>query len=126
MSNSISFIGNCTTDAKVKNVNGNSVLEVTVANNVGYGEKQSTNWIRVSYWKNAEKLANYLVKGQPVFVSGELTSNEYTTQDGRTKMQLSVRANNMDFVGKKSTESESNIKVHNPPAMDYDYDDMPF
>lgn len=132
MSNSINFVGHCSSDAKVRTApNGNQVLEVSVANNIGYGEKQVTNWIRVSYWtKNAEKLLEYFTKGQSVFVSGELSTNEYFAQDGTKKFQLLVRANIVELVGKKSSDSESNIKTHNPQqtSSNYDYDDndIPF
>ena len=132
MSNSINFVGHCSSDAQVRTApNGNQVLEVSVANNIGYGEKQVTNWIRVSYWtKNAEKLLEYFTKGQSVFVSGELSTNEYFAQDGTKKFQLLVRANIVELVGKKSSDSESNIKTHNPQqtSSNYDYDDndIPF
>ena len=132
MSNSFNFVGYCTGDAKVRTIpNGSQVLEVSVANNVGYGEKQNTNWCKVSYWtKNADKLVDFFVKGQPVFVSGEMTSNEYTAQDGTKRFNLSVKANILDLVGKKSTDGDSNVKVHNPPqtSSNYDYDenDVPF
>lgn len=132
MSNSINFVGHCSSDAKVRTTpNGNQVLEVSVANNIGYGEKQVTNWIRVSYWtKNAEKLLEYFIKGQSVFVSGELSTNEYFAQDGTKKFQLLVRANIVELVGKKSSDSESNVKTHNPQqtSSNYGYDDndIPF
>jgi single-strand DNA-binding protein len=128
MSNAISFMGYCCGDAKVKNINDNTVLEVTVANKVGYGDKQITNWMRVSYWKNAEKMLELCSKGQQVFVSGELANNEYTAQDGTKKSYLGIRANILDIAGKKATDSDSNIKVHNPPetSSNYDYDDIPF
>lgn len=132
MANSFNFVGHCTGDAKVRTIpNGSQVLEVSVANNSGFGEKQVTNWLRVSYWtKGAEKLAEYLVKGQQVFVSGELSTNEYSAQDGTKKTQLLVKANILEFTGKKSSDGDSNIKTHNPPqtSSNYDYDenDVPF
>lgn len=130
MSNSINFVGHCSSDAKVRTIaNGNQVLEVSVANNVGYGEKQVTNWIRVSYWtKNADKLLEYFTKGQSVFVSGELSTNEYFAQDGNKRFQLLVKANILELVGKKSSDTDSNTKNYNPPptSSNYDYDDIPF
>lgn len=130
MSNSINFVGHCSSDAKVRTIaNGNQVLEVSVANNVGYGEKQVTNWIRVSYWtKNADKLLEYFTKGQSVFVSGELSTNEYFAQDGNKRFQLLVKANILELVGKKYSDTDSNTKNYNPPptSSNYDYDDIPF
>jgi single-strand DNA-binding protein len=129
MSNSINFVGHCSSDAKVRTIaNGNQVLEVSVANNVGYGDKQVTNWIRVSYWtKNADKLLEYFTKGQSVFVSGELSTNEYFAQDGNKRFQLLVKATILELVGKKSSDTDSNVKTYNPPETSSNYDDdMPF
>lgn len=132
MSNCINFVGHCSSDAKVRTIpNGNQVLEVSVANNVGYGDKQVTNWIRVSYWtKNADKLLDYFIKGQSIFVSGELSTNEYFAQDGTKRFQLLVKANIVELVGKKSSDAESNSKIQNAPqtSSNYDYDDndIPF
>ncbi|MDP3905138.1 MAG: single-stranded DNA-binding protein, partial [Methylococcaceae bacterium] len=79
------------------------VLNVRVANNVGFGDKQQTLWIRVAVWgKRAEgQLANYLKKGQQVFVSGELSQSEYRANDGTTRTSLELNANILDLVGKR-------------------------
>jgi single-strand DNA-binding protein len=80
MSNVFSFTGTVGRDAEVRYTpSGLAVLSVTVANNIGFGDKQQTLWIRVAlFGKRAEGgLQNYLKKGQQVFVSGELTQNEY-------------------------------------------------
>ncbi|MDP3331175.1 MAG: single-stranded DNA-binding protein, partial [Methylococcaceae bacterium] len=71
MSNVFSFTGTVGADAEVRySPSGQPVLNVRVANNVGFGDKQQTLWIRVAVWgKRAEgQLANYLKKGQQVFV----------------------------------------------------------
>jgi len=97
MSNVLSFTGTVGRDAEVRyTANGMAVLSVTVANNIGYGDKQQTLWLRVTvFGKRAEgALQNYLKKGQQVFVSGELSQNEYKANDGTTKTSLEVNANN--------------------------------
>ena len=71
--------------------------------------------------KRAEgSLVDYLRKGQAVFVSGELSTNEYTKQDGTKGFQLEVNADILDLVGKKSENStaayESYQKDPYPPA----------
>ena len=105
MSNVISFSGVVGRDAEVRvTPSGQSVLNVTVANNVGYGDRQKTLWMQVSLWgKRAEgTLQQYLKKGQHVFISGELTQEEYQANDGTTKSSLRVNANILDLVGKKA------------------------
>ena len=138
MSNSITFVGTVGRDAEVKYLaSGSAVLSVTVANSVGFGDKQKTNWFRVTlFGKRAEgQLQNYLKKGQAVFISGELSQNEYNAKDGTTKTSLEINANILDLVGKKSdsgqqsaSQPQSNQNSYAPPAgkdnFGDDFDDM--
>ena len=101
------FSGVCTVgrDAEVRYLpSGQAVLNVTLANNVGYGDNQKTNWVRGVLWgKRAEgQLKDYLKKGQQVFISGELTTQTYKKNDGTEGFALEVNATTLDLVGKKS------------------------
>jgi single-strand DNA-binding protein len=109
MSNVFSFTGTVGRDAEVRYTpSGLAVLSVTVANNIGFGDKQQTLWIRVAlFGKRAEGgLQNYLKKGQQVFVSGELTQNEYKANDGSMKTSLELNANIIDLLGKRNESSQ--------------------
>ena len=99
---------------------------MTVANNVGFGEKQKTNWIRVNVWgKRAEgQLINFLKKGQQVFVSGELTVNEYQAKDGTTKSNLELNASIIDLIGSKKEGVQQAPQPRQAPANDLPYDDF--
>ena len=104
MSNAFSFTGTIGRDAEVRyTASGMAVLNVTVANNVGFGDKQTTLWIKVAlFGKKAEsKLVDYLKKGTQVFCSGELSQSEYKANDGTTRTSLELVANVLDLVGKK-------------------------
>ena len=140
MSNVFSFTGTVGRDAEVRYApSGMAILNVTVANNIGFGDKQQTLWIRVVlFGKRAEgQLQNYLKKGQQVFVSGELSQSEYTGNDGTTKTSLELNANIIDLIGKRNeagsssgntreqqtpTRQSPNVETYDAP---YD-DDIPF
>jgi single-strand DNA-binding protein len=140
MSNVFSFTGTVGRDAEVRYLpSGQAVLNVTVANNIGFGDKQQTLWVRVALWgKRAEgQLQNYLKKGQQVFVSGELTLREYQANDGSTKTSLELNANILDLVGPRNAEgrqsepqSQRGAKPNQPsPAQQdagYDNFDAPY
>ena len=137
MSNVFSFTGTVGRDAEVRTTpNGQTVLNVTVANNIGFGDRQQTLWIRVALWgKRAEgQLQNYLKKGQQVFVSGELSQREYQANDGTTKSSLELNANIIDLVGKRNEQSvaqpQQNYQAQQPAQQSYQqndtYDDVPF
>jgi single-strand DNA-binding protein len=140
MSNTFSFVGTVGRDAEVRFTPSNqAVLNVTVACNVGYGDKQQTLWVRVAVWgKKAEgQLQNYLKKGQQIFVSGELTQREYQANDGTTKTSLELNANILDLVGgKRESEGAQEQRPQQRPAKpvqqtnnfgdSYDDSDIPF
>ncbi|NOQ65457.1 MAG: single-stranded DNA-binding protein [Methyloprofundus sp.] len=145
MSNVFSFTGTVGRDAEVRNTpSGQTVLNVTVANNIGFGDRQKTLWIRVAVWgKRAEgQLQNYLKKGQQVFVSGELSQSEYQAQDGTTKTSLELNANVIDLVGKRNEQQAPQQQGYQQPAQQQQpaaapaqqsypqnndgYDDVPF
>ncbi len=134
MSNVFSFTGTVGRDAEVKQLaSGQTVLNVTVANNIGYGERQQTLWIRVAVWgKRAEgKLGDYLKKGQQVFVSGELSQREYQANDGTTKTSLELNCSVIDLVGKRDSSSPAPASASAPaqkkePTTFDDFDNVPF
>ena len=138
MSNVFSFTGTVGRDAEVRTTpNGQTVLNVTVANNIGFGDRQQTIWVRVALWgKRAEgQLQNYLKKGQQVFVSGELSQREYQANDGTTKSSLELNANIIDLLGKRNEQSvaqpQQTYQTQQQPAQPSipasdSYDDVPF
>ena len=130
MSNVFSCTATVGRDAEVRYLqSGAAILTVTVANNVGFGDKQKTNWIRVNVWgKKAEsKLIDFLKKGQQVFVSGELTVNEYQAKDGTTKSNLEINASIIDLIGNKKEGGQQAPQPRQAPAAEMTYDDdIPF
>lgn len=121
------FSGVCTVvrDAEVRYLpSGAAVLNVTVANNIGYGDKQKTLFIRCAlFGKRAEgQLKDYLLKGQQVMVSGELSENEYQANDGSTKKSLELNANILDLVGGRK---DSDSRPAQQPAAQQGRPDRP-
>ena len=141
MSNVFSFTGTVGRDAEVRATpSGQSLLSFTVANNIGFGDRQQTLWVRVTLWgKRAEgSLQNYLKKGQQVFISGELAQREYQANDGTTRTSLELNANIVDLVGKRNdqvqqsqqayqqpVQSNTGSATNSPSSLD-DFDDVPF
>lgn len=78
-----------------KTQSGDSVLGFSVAVDQRDGRDKSTNWYRVSLWgKRGEALAQYLLKGVAVTVSGEFSLGDY-----EGKPQLNIRANEIALQG---------------------------
>ena len=71
--NKVFINGHLVKDMEVKDTGKFLVGNFTIANNVGYGENEKTNFINcVMFGDRVESLVDYLVKGCKVLVDGEL------------------------------------------------------
>ena len=131
-----SFTGRLGRDAEIKHLpSGSSVLELSPAVDVGYGERKTTIWPRCSlFGERGVKLAQYLTKGTQVAVSGEMSLREYNANDGTTKASLEVRVNAIELIGSKRDDAPatssaapapSRSSPYKKPAFDDD-DSIPF
>lgn len=119
--NSCSFSGRLARDAEIKDVGETKVCNLTIGSNVGFGDHKKTLWIECAIWgKKGEALMQYLLKGQQIFVDGELSTREYE-KDGSTKIVFTLRVNNLDF---GSAPKNSEI-VSTPNSAELN-DEIPF
>lgn len=97
--NSIAISGRLGKDAEVKRLqNGDSIVEFSVADDVGFGDKKSTNWWRCTAWKK-DRLAPYLLKGASVTVFGQVTLRQYEDRDGNARTSFDIRVNDISLHG---------------------------
>jgi|SRR5690554_608403 len=129
--NVLTATGNLGQDCKTNNVGGTAVCNFSVAMKAGFGDKAQTVWLDCSLWgKAAEgRLPEYLVKGQQVAVSGELSTFE--ADNGKTYLKL--RCNSVDLIGKRDDSPAQQVAPHRqpaptgqPPEPEDDFDDVPF
>ena len=101
--NVYTFTGNLARDAKINSTEkGDSVGSFSVGVKSGYGDKAVTNWINCSLWgKRADSLAPYLMKGQGVAISGELSLRKYKSKDGTEGDYMEVRVADVTLIGNK-------------------------
>lgn len=117
--NSLTAAGRVTADAELRSTtSGQNVLGFTVANDVGFGERKTTNWIRCSLWgKRAESLHPYLKKGTPITVTGEARLRKWES-DGKSGTELELNVRDLALQGAKDSP---------PAAKDVPpEDDIPF
>ncbi len=95
------FTGRLGADGELRTTqSGEKVLGFRVANDVGFGERKTTQWVDCSIWgRRAESLAPHLTKGKQVVISGEVTLREYEKRDGTRGAGLTVRVAEIDFTG---------------------------
>ena len=122
MGNSINFVGNLGKDAEMKQAGSSNVLNFSVANTVGFGDKKQTLWMGCAIWgKKADSLEQYLKKGTKVWISGELSTREH---EGKTYMQ--VRVNDLDFCGGRNDGDSAPAPAPSAPVQAETSEDMPF
>ena len=97
--NVIVVSGNLTKDAEIRTLSdGTPVAGFAVADNQGK-DKPAIFWNASLFGKRAQSLSPYLLKGQPVTITGTLTEREYTNKDGATVKAQDIRVNDVALQG---------------------------
>jgi single-strand DNA-binding protein len=148
--NKVLLMGNLTTDPEVKYTpKGNAVGDLRLAINDTYKAqdgtiKETVTYVDVEVWgRTAENCKQYLTKGRPIFVEGQLKLDQWE-QDGQKRSKLKVRADRVQFLGsspgrtggtepRASAPTETGRTAARPPAPVSedrppipDDDDIPF
>ena len=102
MVNVWTYSGRVGADAEIRSTqSGEQVVSFRVANDVGFGERRTTQWVENSYWgKRAAAVAPYIKKGDKITVSGELQLKDFDRKDGTPGQKLSVRVNDLDLASR--------------------------
>ena len=105
MVNVWTFSGRCGADAELRKTQSNEdVLSFRVANDIGFGDRKTTQWVSCSYWgKRAVAIADYIKKGDRITVSGELKLESYQNKQGVQESKLAVRVNDLDLAARSES-----------------------
>ena len=101
--------GNLTKDAELRQAGNSQVCGFSVAADTGFGDKKQTLFFSCSLWGNqGAALAQYLKKGNPVTVIGEMSEREY---DG--KQYKEIRVNSIKLQGGRNDNQQNNQGYNN-------------
>lgn len=129
--NKVFLIGNLTQDPELRSTpSGTAVAHLRLAVNrryvnVGGKVKEDPLFITVVVWhKPGEAAAQYLAKGSPVHVEGQLQSRTWETKDGERRTSIEVVAERLEFLGRKGdgAPTEPNLSADCDPVEE----EMPF
>lgn len=133
--NKVILIGNLGKNPETRYLNnGDAVSNVSIACSESWkdknGEKnERTEWVNVVFYRKlAEIVAEYLKKGNLVYVEGKLQTEKWT-KDGVDRYTTKVVASEMKMLGSKKTDSyqdqpnESEKNQNNDSSGFADYDD---
>lgn len=127
--NSLNISGRLGSPAEVRTTQaGKKVTSFEVAQDLGFGEKKKTIWIKCAWWGDrGEKVAQYLVKGTHVSVLGRIAEVEaFTKRDGSAGSALKIDVIDLELLGggkKDSEQSGQDGKGWDAPDLD---DEIPW
>lgn len=141
--NKIVIIGNLTRDPELHTTqSGVSVCSFTVAVNRRQRNTESqpeADFFRVNVWRElGESCHKYLAKGRKVAVVGPVSVNTYQGNDGQTRAQMEITANEVEFLSPRgeanSAPAQAPATYNAPPApqasnggfVQVDDDELPF
>ena len=110
--NKVILMGNLTRDPKCGFIDDETaVANFGLAVNKKYtsrGEqKESVMFVDVEVWRRlAETCAEYLDKGSPVLIDGELKLDRWENNKGENRSKLKVRAYNVQFLPNPKRQSD--------------------
>lgn len=113
--NKVILIGNLGADPESRYMpNGDQVVTLRLATTDAWkdkttGEKkESTEWHRVVLWRKlAEIAAQYLKKGQQVYIEGQLKTRKWTDKDGQDRYTTEISGDSLKMLGSRPTGSDS-------------------
>ena len=122
MTQVITISGNVGKDAELRSVRDSQVLGFNVGVKNGFGRDAGSVWYRCSLWgKAAEVFADSIKKGTKVFITGDLTHDEY-----EGKPQYNVRVNSIDTGPRADGGARSSDTPSQGDAVDDLDDNCPF
>ncbi len=111
--NKVQLIGNLGQDPETKYLpSGDAVTNLSIATTDKWKDKQSgepkesTQWHRVSFFgRRAEVIAEFLSKGDPIYVEGSLSYRTYE-KDGVKMYATDIRGRDFQFLSRKDEGGE--------------------
>ncbi len=106
----IGFLGN---DSEVKDLGTNQVINFSVAVSESYVNKTTnekitnTTWYECAKWGNNTQIAQYLKKGQQVYIMGKPNNRAWQNEQGDIKVVNGVLVNEIKLLGSKQSNDNN-------------------
>ena len=135
--NKLTIIGNLTRDPELRQTgNGTSVCNFTVAVNRRQrrdtqDDQPTADFFNIAAWRERGELcAKWLTKGSKVCIVGPVSVRTYTANDGTTKAQLEVNADEVEFLssrnGAETADKDNNVEKPAGESVVVDSSELPF
>src|SRR3989344_6079807 len=121
--NDVKLVGRLTRDPELRfTAKGQGICRFDIAVNRRYkdgtGEwKDDTSFVPITVWRDAaQRCADRLKKGSPVYVEGRLKSRNWESKEGQKRTSLEVNALRIQFLAKVEGEPEHDEANGEPVA----------
>lgn len=108
--NEVLLIGNMVRDPELKQTTaGKSVCNFSIAVNRPFAKEgqQDVDFVDIVTWeKQAEFVAKYFPKGEPIYVRGRLQQRLWTDNEGQKHYAIEILADDVSFVRSKDSASK--------------------
>ena len=106
--NKVHLVGRVGGDPQIRETGrGETVANISLATNSGYGDNEKTDWHRVTFFgKLADTVSEYVKKGQELYVEGRISYSKYTDKSGVEKYSTDIIAYSMQMGNKKSNSMD--------------------
>ena len=141
----LQIIGNLGKDCIMKEVNGKTVINFSVAHSERYkdaqgNQKERTTWVECAYWTDKTAVAQYLIKGKTVYAEGTPEADAYTNKEGQVAATLRMRVQSIQLLGGTGGEGQGSnqgnvshagmgtapVAISQPATTVAPVDDLPF
>lgn len=125
--NELTIIGHLGKDPQSRQAGGKTVVNFTVAVNMGGQQNKTTQWFEVSAWEKTGDIAmRFLKKGAPVMVVGPVELHKYTGNNNQEYTSLRVNAYKLVLLGAKEDSGGQQYSKSPHPEHVNRPDDIPF
>lgn len=130
--NKVILVGNATRDAELRHTqSGKAVSSIRLATNRTINGQEETQFHSVVCWEGlAETTAKYVKKGDPLYVEGRLQYRSFQDEEGKERGVAEVVAADVQFLGRRRTESTDAPTAEPLPAAsataDVPAEEIPF
>jgi len=106
--NKVILIGNATRDAELRQTQtGKAVSSIRLATNRTVKGEEETQFHSIVCWDRlAETTAEYVKKGDPLYVEGRLQYRSDQDEEGKERGVCEIVAEDVRFLGRRSNGSE--------------------
>ena len=131
--NKVMVMGNLGADPEMRfTADGTPITNFRIAVNRMVGgmngeRRQETDWFTVVAWRKlAETCNQYLTKGKRVYVEGRLQIRSWQAQDGQTRYQTEIVANDVIFLDRATSPLPGGAQEDSMELGEIEPEELPF